>query len=889
MMFQALALVTNLALAQDCYAPDPGYGAHGVAWGPNGGTVQALAVFDDGRGDALYMGGKFSIAGEIQADSLARFDGVDWEALPGPGGESIIDPTGFGIQAMAVFDDGTGDALYVAGSFKTALGLPDNGVVRWDGVSWAPVFQVSTQFAGFHGVSDLVVWDDGSGGALYFGGTFNKVDGNPVASVGKWTASGVATLGSGYLGSLVDELEVHDFGAGERLVAAGWGAPGQGTVRAWDGSGWSDIGADFNSIIGSMAVHDDGTGATLYVGGSSSSPGGRVVRWNGTAWETVGTPPMFFPETMTSFDDGGGSELYAFGTTYSVPPLGWEVRAARWDGTSWSNLGTGLNGDGWASLVVDLGSGSELIVGGSFNVAGNERADHVARWTSAGWDALSTSDGFMGAATALEVVDDGSGASLFTVGGASYLPNQDPETLSRVLRWSSGDWVPVGGDFEGSPAAFVEFDDGGGPRLYACGVFEGIAGQPMDSIARWNGGQWESLAGGGLRWSAGFVGSGQCMAVHDFGAGPRLVVGGSFDLAGGVPVNNVAVWDGSTWAGIGTGLDGDVAALEVFDDGTSGPRLFVGGHFHTAGPKIVKNFAVWDGAAWQRVLSSMDREVRVMRTLDYGEGPRLVVGGDFINAGGTVAIRVAAFDGQSFSAFLESGQGITPRVEALEVFDFGGGPELIVGGRFSTAGGKPIAYAARWTGAAWEPFDEAPSWNVDALANFDDGSGPALFLGGWFDSMGSTPSLGIARVAQSCGCAPVPYCTPKPNSLGCLPTAYATGSTSLTHNTLRIRVRDVLNNKPGILFWGTQPAAIPFQGGTLCVSPPITRTTPTSTGGNPPPNDCSGSLAFHWNQPYVASQGITTGEWYYAQYWSRDPASPSTTSLSDAVRFVLCP
>ncbi|HVS09804.1 MAG TPA: hypothetical protein VMS76_08005 [Planctomycetota bacterium] len=66
------------------------------------------------------------------------------------------------------------------------------------------------------------------------------------------------------------------------------------------------------------------------------------------------------------------------------------------------------------------------------------------------------------------------------------------------------------------------------------------------------------------------------------------------------------------------------------------------------------------------------------------------------------------------------------------------------------------------------------------------------------------------------------------------------------------------------------------------------RTSAPGTGGNPPPNDCTGSMSFTWTQAYQNSVGLTAGDRVFCQFWYRDPGSPSTTGLSDAVRFTLC-
>lgn len=136
------------------------------------------------------------------------------------------------------------------------------------------------------------------------------------------------------------------------------------------------------------------------------------------------------------------------------------------------------------------------------------------------------------------------------------------------------------------------------------------------------------------------------------------------------------------------------------------------------------------------------------------------------------------------------------------------------------------------------------------------------------------------------------YCTGKPNSQGCTPAIGATGVPSMTSaSPFTIDAQMIVNNKAGILFYGQSGrAAIPFQGGFLCVQPPTRRTPLQGSAGNPPPNDCSGSFAFDFNTwaQSGADPSLSVGSTIHAQYWYRDPQSPSTTGLSNGLEFVIC-
>jgi hypothetical protein len=141
-------------------------------------------------------------------------------------------------------------------------------------------------------------------------------------------------------------------------------------------------------------------------------------------------------------------------------------------------------------------------------------------------------------------------------------------------------------------------------------------------------------------------------------------------------------------------------------------------------------------------------------------------------------------------------------------------------------------------------------------------------------------------------CGPVSYCTAKVNSQGCLPSIGWSGSPTLGGaDDFHLTASNVINNKFGLMFWNDAQAAVPFMNGLRCVANPVIRTPNQSSGGNAPPDDCSGSYDFHFSHAYMASKGLQVGDAVYAQYWFRDPAQPDGTGvgLTDAAAFLICP
>ena len=109
-------------------------------------------------------------------------------------------------------------------------------------------------------------------------------------------------------------------------------------------------------------------GGDLYAGGAFTQVDGIatcIAKWDGSSWSTVGSGIDVDVYALAVSGDG----LYA-GGAFPTPD-----RIAKWNGRSWSALGSGLNNDVWALAV----SGSDLYAGGYFTTAGGKLSPSVAR------------------------------------------------------------------------------------------------------------------------------------------------------------------------------------------------------------------------------------------------------------------------------------------------------------------------------------------------------------------------------------------------------------------------------------------------------------------------------------------------------------------------------
>jgi len=177
------------------------------------------------------------------------------------------------------------------------------------------------------------------------------------------------------------------------------------------------------------------------------------------------------------------------------------------------------------------------------------------------------------------------------------------------------------------------FDDGTGPALYVAGQFSGAGGIAVNNVAKWNGTNWSPLGSGLTFPSHGSAGA-TAMTVFDDGTGPALYVCGVFDHAGGAVANDIAKWDGTNWSGL-PGLSAGPSpylapvSLTHHDDG-NGPALYLGlNSFAYIGQSSVQGVARWDGQAWSSLGGGFGGAASALESFDDGQGggPALWVGG----------------------------------------------------------------------------------------------------------------------------------------------------------------------------------------------------------------------------------------------------------------------
>lgn len=326
-----------------------------------------------------------------------------------------------------------------------------------------------------------------------------------------------------------------------------------------------------------------------------------------------------------------------------------------------------------------------------------------------------------------------------------------------------------------------------GNDIYAAGHFDTAGGIPANNIAKWNGTSWEVL------------GSGTNNIVRTIAvSGNNVYAGGEFTMAGGVPVNKIARWDGSTWNALGSGLFNDGGA-SVYTITVFGNNIFVGGLFSQAGGNPANNIARWDGATWHPIGNGLGPFVF---TIAVENNFSIFAGGLFT----TPFNYIAHWDGFNWNSM---SSGMSGAVSTLML----SGGNLYAGGTFATAGGVLVNNVARWNGINWYAMGTGLTFqfsqgDVISLAQ----CGNTIYAGGSFDVSGGFMD---DKIAKWDGANWIEIGT-EINNAPEFTTIYqitAVGNNLITNGTFKWAGTTVVNN---IAQWtDTSASAAPAVGGTL--------------------------------------------------------------------------
>ena len=480
-------------------------------WRALGSGVGDVTTSDDAVLGLAKVGGRiYAVGGFYIACGVTNMGHVaSWNAA----GDNCWHPAGTGVDGGEPFAAAAtcDDMLLVGGDFTSAGGHSAPYLATWDGTAWAPEDDL--------GVNGEVYAVAVRGGNVLVGGFFSKVGSLVSSNLALWAGSAWMTLGT--VDGVVRAIGVDGTNAyvgGDFHFVDGVSAQ---HIAKWNASGWSALGLGVNDRVRAIATR----GNEVYAGGEFTTAGGsganKIAKWDGSAWSALGSglSRSAFPGiAICSAIAVSGNDVYAGGNFDHAGGVSAE-RVAKWNGTAWSPLGSGVIGSGLlgAYVYAVAAHGSDIYVGGSFTNAGGTEARNIARWDGSQWLA-------MGAAN----------PPLFQYRGVN-------DTVYGIAV--------------------------NGTNVYVTGVFTSAGSWPLTTaagVACWNGKAWSAL-GSGLNTN------GYAIAVQR----TNVYVGGPFTTAGLKPSSHFGIWNGGWFAPpeiVGIKLIGGTNAVISFIPSPSRPH-----------------------------------------------------------------------------------------------------------------------------------------------------------------------------------------------------------------------------------------------------------------------------------------------------------------------------
>ena len=263
-----------------------------------------------------------------------------------------------------------------------------------------------------------------------------------------------------------------------------------------------------------------------------------IAYFDGDQWQRVSTGVLGVGASVLAVALAPNGDIYIAGRFTSVGGVA-ANNIAKWNGSAWSALGSGLTHTTLQPNVfaLEVAPNGDVYAGGQFNRAGGNPAYHVARWDGGTWHSLGIAGGLNSGVRAINISPDG--LSVY-VGGA--FTDEFGATADNFLRVAVYDvttnrFEALGDGFDDEVYSVILSESG---LLYAGGDFTLSGLQSIPHIGVWNGAIWQPL------------GSGINSTVYSIALTPDgdIMATGGFTEAGGAEASSVALWNGSNWVAL---------------------------------------------------------------------------------------------------------------------------------------------------------------------------------------------------------------------------------------------------------------------------------------------------------------------------------------------------
>ncbi len=254
------------------------------------------------------------------------------------------------------------------------------------------------------------------------------------------------------------------------------------------------------------------------------------------------------------------SNLYAAGG-FTDSPLGYQGNSyvAKWNGVSWSKLGTGINALNANNAIFSILSDvyGNIYAAGAFQNANGK--EYVAKWDGNTWSEVGSGVNALNADSVImtTIIDDS--GQIFAAG--YFL---DSSGYNYVAKWDGNTWSEVGTGINAlnanAPIYTICMDKN--KNLYAAGYFTNANGS--EYVAKWDGTSWSELGTGANALNANADILSICLDSNGnlYAAGEFTNLN-PFSSIRDSGYTYVAKWNGISWSSLPLNLNNSVSNWQI--------------------------------------------------------------------------------------------------------------------------------------------------------------------------------------------------------------------------------------------------------------------------------------------------------------------------------------
>ncbi len=315
------------------------------------------------------------------------------------------------------------------------------------------------------------------GDTLFIGGIFSSIGGKSAKCLAAYD-SGFISFNTGTLAGgpvkCLEEFNGKMFSGGEHYFSP-FGPYNvlENNGNSWDGP-YSFYGSVNDLIVFNNELFACGDGSQTIGPGPSVS---KIGKWNAisSAWvnvDTSGAKDAVYD--MEIFN----AELYAAGAFDTINGMA-ANKIAKWDGSSWTAIGSGITGVIYTMTVYD----NKLFIGGSFNISGIA-SEHIAYWDGSSWNAVGAGFSQFGRVYCFAIYNN-----KLIIGG--FFEEGDGNPGNYIAQWDGSSYSSLGEGITGEPVFLsrsVYAMEAYKGELWVGGDFSGVGADTMqaDNIAIWS-------------------------------------------------------------------------------------------------------------------------------------------------------------------------------------------------------------------------------------------------------------------------------------------------------------------------------------------------------------------------------------------------------------------